>query len=201
MTGLSPIGFVLAGGASRRMGRDKALLPVAGVPMARRVADALGEAGCSPVLAVGGDAGALAALGLPVVADGWPGEGPLGALATVADTMAARGWAHRDAVVVACDLPWLDAATVWRLIDATAGETAGAQVGAQVVCARTDRIEPLCARWSPPALAAARELFLAGDRSVAAALAQLQVLPIDVDAAALRNANSPSDLPGGSLPA
>ena len=52
-------GVVLTGGASRRMGRDKALLPVDGVPMAVRVATAMIAAGAHPVVALGGDADGL----------------------------------------------------------------------------------------------------------------------------------------------
>ncbi|HJR26495.1 MAG TPA: NTP transferase domain-containing protein, partial [Acidimicrobiales bacterium] len=40
-------GVVLCGGRSTRMGRDKALLELHGVPMARRVADALTAAGAA----------------------------------------------------------------------------------------------------------------------------------------------------------
>src|SRR5690606_15766602 len=94
------VGAVLCGGASRRMGRDKALIEVDGIALARRVADALRGGGCGRVVAIGGDGPALAALGLEPVPDGWPGEGPLGGLATALGT--ARG---AEALVVApCDL-------------------------------------------------------------------------------------------------
>jgi molybdenum cofactor guanylyltransferase len=95
------VGAVLCGGASRRMGRDKALIEVDGVAMARRVADALRAGGCDGVLAVGGDASALSALGLTPVADRWPGEGPLGGLAT------ALGAATPGDVLVLAPCDWL----------------------------------------------------------------------------------------------
>jgi len=104
-------GAVLTGGTSRRMGRDKATLEIDGVAMARRVADALIAAGCAPVVAVGGDATRLGAIGIPVVDDDWPGEGPLGGIIT-----ALRHSERAAVVVAACDLPWLDAPTIERLV-------------------------------------------------------------------------------------
>ena len=68
-------GAVLTGGASRRMGRNKALVEVGGTPMALLVADTLSAAGCEPVVLVGGDPARLAALGLRVVPDGPPARG------------------------------------------------------------------------------------------------------------------------------
>ena len=75
-------GAVLCGGASRRMGRDKATLVLDGRPLAVRVADELAAAGALRVEAVGGDAEALVRAGLVHRPDRWPGEGPLGGIVT-----------------------------------------------------------------------------------------------------------------------
>ena len=64
------------------MGRDKALIEVAGEPLVQRVARALVAAGAQRVVVVGGDRAAIEALGLDVVADRFPGEGPLGGVLT-----------------------------------------------------------------------------------------------------------------------
>ena len=61
---VTPVGVVLTGGRSSRMGVDKSLLPVGGVAMAKMVADALAGGGCEPIVCQGGDVEALAALGL-----------------------------------------------------------------------------------------------------------------------------------------
>src|SRR5262245_38669006 len=128
-------GAILTGGASTRMGRDKATdVEVDGRPLVRCVADALVAAGADEVLAIGGDAGKLAAAGLDVVPDAHPGEGPLGGILT-----ALRRARNDTVVVLSCDLAWLDAATVARLLEV--------DTNAPVV-ARTDRRQPLIARWS-----------------------------------------------------
>ena len=103
MTPSDAVGVVLCGGASQRMGTDKATLELAGVAMARRTADALREFGVGTVMTVGGDAPALAGFGDRHVDDQHPGQGPLGGVATAVG--AARG---STLVVVACDLPDLD---------------------------------------------------------------------------------------------
>jgi molybdenum cofactor guanylyltransferase len=112
-------GAVLCGGASSRMGRDKALLEVRGTPMARRVADALAAAGATSVVAVGGDAPALRALGLAVVPDEAPGAGPLAAVATA---LRYAGRSGDDVVlVVACDLLRPSPAAMAAVIGTLAG--------------------------------------------------------------------------------
>ena len=125
----TPAGAVVCGGASRRMGRDKALVAVDGVAMAERVARALEAAGCADVRFIGGDAPALAALGRPVLPDAYPGAGPLGAVITA---LRASG---RPVVVAACDLADLDADTVVAVV--------GDGIGDLPRVAHTDRLEPL----------------------------------------------------------
>ena len=75
------------------MGTDKALLEVDGVALARRATDALNAAGATRVVAVGGDASSLTALGLDVLADEFLAD--LAAAVERARTTASRGEAAR----------------------------------------------------------------------------------------------------------
>jgi molybdopterin-guanine dinucleotide biosynthesis protein A len=165
------------------MGHDKAVVQIDGQAMAARVADALRLAGCAPVFAVGGDAMALEAAGVAAIADRWVGEGPLGAIIT------ALLHTGGPTVVAACDLPWLDAATVAALLPISS------MPAFDVAVATTDRDEPLCACWMPGALAQLQQRFDGGERAVHRVFPDLIVHRVPVEATALRNVNSPDDLP------
>lgn len=182
-------GAVLCGGRSRRFGRDKALTAVGGVPMAERVARALESAACDPVVFVGGDAAALAALGRVTVADRWPGQGPLGGMLSAFDAL------DDDLVVAACDLPHLDAVSVRTLLQAAGGAAGRRPPDAAV--ARTDRLEPMLAWWSRRAEPVVRRRFADGARAVHDVLAELHAVEIRVPGTALLNVNRPEDLPTG----
>lgn len=184
---MSTVGVVLAGGGSRRMGRDKATLVVDGAPMVSRVAGRLTEAGCQPVLCVGGDGDALRALGFDVITDRWPGEGPLGGLLS-----AMHALPDSDLMVVACDLPDLDAATVTALLEAPLADVAVANSG---------RPQPLCARWSAAARGPVAAAFERGERSMHAAIESIvdadgTVVEVLVSPRSMRNVNRPEDLAG-----
>ena len=113
-------GAVLAGGRSRRMGQDKALLVVDGRALALRVADALRAAGCDPVVLIGDIAG-LEDLGLPVLPDPPAlGRHPL------AGVVAACALGPR-VLTAPCDLPRLMEADVRALL--AVGAPAEARVG------------------------------------------------------------------------
>jgi molybdopterin-guanine dinucleotide biosynthesis protein A len=180
------VGAVLTGGRSRRMGRDKALIEVEGSAMVDRVGGVLVEAGCSNVVAVGPSslAGSLAN-----VDDLYPGEGPLGGVITALQFFAVQASA---VCVVACDMPWLDASALGELVR-TASATDGTN-GFDVVMARTDRLEPLCALWNPRCVSALQAEFDNGQRAVRDALDALSVATVVVPAAALHNVNTPDDL-------
>lgn len=152
-------GLLLTGGHSRRFGADKALHPVDGVPAAVRLARVLRAALDGPVLEVG-----PGRTDLPAVDEGPGGEGPLVALAAGARALRARG--HRGpAVVLACDLPFVDEALVGWL----AGRPGTA---VPVVEGRT---QPLCARYDADALDRAAAVVDAGGRALHALLDSVPV--------------------------
>jgi molybdopterin-guanine dinucleotide biosynthesis protein A len=178
---------VLAGGRSARYGTDKAFALVDGVPMVRLVADALVSGGITDVIVLGGDATALRALGLSVVADLHPGDGPLGALLTAFDVTTAG-----VVVLAACDLPSLSGGHVRRMLDALADEDDAA---AAVPC--TDRLEPLGgATYRVDRCADRFRLaFERGERSLQRVLDGLTIVSVDTDPAVLLNVNRPGDRP------
>jgi molybdopterin-guanine dinucleotide biosynthesis protein A len=179
-------GVVLTGGASSRMGRDKALLEVDGKPMAVRVADALTRAGASEVFCVGGDTDGLQAHGLPVVPDGRPGEGPLGGLVTALS--AAR---HDLVVVLACDLVQPSDAAIGRLVVSAGSAAATVPVVAE-------RPQWLHAVWKRDAcLNVLRAAFDRGERSVHRAAALLDVHLSSESGAGFEDADRPEDVTGG----
>jgi molybdopterin-guanine dinucleotide biosynthesis protein A len=185
-------GAVLCGGQSRRMGTDKAVVEVDGVAMAERVARTLEEAGCQPVVLVGGDVALLARFGRPTIADEWPGEGPLGGVLTALHAVGAEG-----VVVAACDLPWLDVDTVRALIDAAAT----AEPSIDVAVATTARLEPALAWWNGRALGPLTDVWGEGVRAIHEAIGRLDASRVEVSATALHNVNTAADLAAGRPPA
>lgn len=164
------VGAILTGGASSRMGTDKALLRVEGVPMALRVAHAILGAGAKEVCAVGGDAESLAALGLRTVPDEAPHQGPL------AGIIAALHSAPYDVVVVAaCDMPWIESSHVARLVTALSTRDA-------VLSAAHDQVQPLFSVWRRASCAQLDDAFRAGERSPRRALERLDYAVVNLDA-------------------
>jgi molybdenum cofactor guanylyltransferase len=99
---------VLAGGASTRLGRDKATLPIDGVAMAERVAGAL--AACFERVRVVIRPGTPAPVALPAIEDR---HAERGAMVGIAAALAAADapWV----AVVACDLPFVEPSVLLAL--------------------------------------------------------------------------------------
>lgn len=146
-------GLLLAGGASTRLGRDKALLPLPGSPLtlAQNAHRILLETGLPVLLAARDEARAAALLpGCPAVVDG-PGRGPAAALLG-----AHAAFPEAALLTLACDLPAVPAALL-RQLAATAGDWV-----APAWQEDGDQLEPLCALYRPPALAALARRVAAG---------------------------------------
>lgn len=102
-------GAILAGGKSRRMGRDKAWLDLGdGVPLVRRVANVL-EQVANEIVVVANDE-RFASLGYPLIADRYGEKGAFGGISTA--VAATRG---ELICVAACDMPW-PSPDVYRLL-------------------------------------------------------------------------------------
>ncbi len=92
--------IVQAGGESKRMGQDKALLPFLGKPLIERVISRIAPL-AGELIVISNDPQKFAYLGLPVLPDLVPGRGALGGLFT------ALSAANKSLVIlVACDMPF-----------------------------------------------------------------------------------------------
>lgn len=132
-----PLGAILAGGAGRRMGGDKALARLWGRPLIAHVASALEIANCE-VLAVGR---ADPVAGVPAIADDTAGHGPAVGLLT-----ALRRAAGRPVFLAATDQPLLRPDTAIAMLGLEGPAVIPLAGGThQVLCAvyRPDCLEPL----------------------------------------------------------
>ncbi len=161
---------VLAGGDSRRMGRDKALLDVEGRPLIARIVDRLEDLFDEIVIgaARSGDYGVL---GRTVIADREPGQGPLMGLASCLERIS-----NDLALVMACDIPRPDLRFAASLLDQAEGYD-------MVLPRSGDSLhEPLFAVYRRSVLPAAWSLLAAGERSILKLLDRVRVRSVPLPA-------------------
>jgi molybdopterin-guanine dinucleotide biosynthesis protein A len=103
-------GIVLAGGASRRMGRNKAWVELDGKPLVVRVIDALRKVSTETIVVTNNEV-EYRGLNVRAVPDVYPGKGSLGGLYSGLKA-AENDWVF----AVACDMPFLNTELVQFLI-------------------------------------------------------------------------------------
>ena len=158
---------ILAGGGSTRMGRPKEMLPVApGVTLADRTASELSVLAREVVVAGGTEA----LPGLRHLADRCPGAGPLAGI-----DAALAGTVTPTLLICPCDLPFVTAALLQRLLEPTPCATVFRIVG-------EPRVRPLPLRLERAALADAVAALDGGKRSVHSLLDRLDVHEVMLDA-------------------
>jgi molybdenum cofactor guanylyltransferase len=181
-------GVVLAGGRSSRMGRDKALIQVDGRSLLDRALDKL-DKHVNELLVIG-EPEKYGVVGPFVVADEWPGKGPLGGLTT------AMRYASNDRLlVVACDLPGLND-RLFELLKEQLGMATEA-----VVPRHEGFIEPLAAAYHRNAQPAFRRCVELDILKMSDALSQVRTSFVELvpgsqgwPADLFRNINTPHDL-------
>ena len=196
-------GIVLAGGASTRLGADKATLDWHGFLLYERVARLLARGlGGGPIVVVDRFGSGLSGPDwLERTTDSEPDAGPLVGLLAGFEALAGR---VDSAVVVPCDLPLLHPAVVRTL----AQSLASGQFDVAAPMSQTeDRVLPLPGAWSLGATEAIRRALAAGQRSPARVAEGLRCSPLtlasladdpevsqsDPDLDSLRDIDTPGD--------
>jgi molybdenum cofactor guanylyltransferase len=175
-------GFVLAGGGSTRMGRNKALLPFRGITLVEHVAGVVRQAAGSVTLI--GDPVQLGHLGLPVVPDRLAASGPASGIYT-ALTITSTDWN----LIAGCDMPAINCDILRDLLRRTALTTSHC-----VAAAGPDgEPEPLCAVYHRRCLVAVARAIRENKLKMKDLLAQLGVELMSVDPAAVANVNTPAE--------
>jgi molybdopterin-guanine dinucleotide biosynthesis protein A len=183
---------ILAGGVSRRFGADKALIRLEAdqptliertVSIARELSD--------DICIIGHDRFAALDLGVPIVPDHHPGQGPLEGIAT-----ALRHTNRSRMLVLACDMPCLRLSLLRLLVERPSS--------AEVVSPRTDdgRWHPMHAVYRASALQPIEELLRSGDMAVrllfdritVEAVTEEEMRTVDPELISLINVNRPGDL-------
>jgi molybdopterin-guanine dinucleotide biosynthesis protein A len=183
--------ILLAGGASRRMGRDKSLLDFGGQPLARRIIHRLiVEKEWEPLI-VTRPSHPAAEWGWSVAFDQWPGAGPLAGLVT-----GLHASCHDWNLAVACDMPFVSRELAAALFHA------GVNNGADVVIPRFDgQLHPLFACYHRRSRAVGSRLIASGERALQALYTTSKTYVLEEAAfppsldpqRALFNMNRPSD--------
>jgi molybdopterin-guanine dinucleotide biosynthesis protein A len=186
-------GFVLAGGDSSRMGKDKGMQEVGGLPMVLRAARLL-----EPLVSKRAGVTVIAPtqrygeFGLKVVGDDFPGIGPLAGITTAIRTSLCP-WS----LIIGCDMPYVT--SVWLVHLLARGVPSNADL---VIGEGPNGPEPLCGLYHKRCEAFFANSIARGIRKVTDAFAGREVMTIPADQAQafdpegylFKSVNTPEDL-------
>jgi molybdenum cofactor guanylyltransferase len=181
--------YILAGGQSSRMGRDKAMLAPGGTPLLMRTAALLALLAGPPIIV--GPPARYSALGYDVIPDDGASIGPLGGIAT-----ALRHSNQVWNLIVGCDLPFLTSPWLDYLMGRAVESNADAVIPQSAAGA-----EPLCAMYRKTCVTPVLAAIDRGTRKVTDAFAALKIdvvtpqewKPFDESGHLFKNMNAPGD--------
>lgn len=146
--------IVLAGGRSRRMNREKSLLPVGGKTLIETIVAQIRPC-FEHILISAANKGPFAFLNLPVVEDEAPGQGPLPAILT-----ALRASPHAGNFILACDIPVIDIPFMQMIL------TRSRRFEIVVPRYRDGKTEPLFAAYDRSVIPAIEKQLAAGEQRI-----------------------------------
>jgi len=176
--------IVLAGGKSRRMGTDKSMLNQGGKPMIQHIIEQL-RPHFNELIVSANDIERYSFLGVPVVPDLVPDQGPLRGIASALEKSN-----NELNFVVACDIPQINIRMARRLLS-LAADCDGA-----MPMTGDSHYEPLFAVYHKSLAPSAVELLDEGERRIAALYSRFNFKYLrtsSVQAASIKNLNSIKD--------
>jgi molybdenum cofactor guanylyltransferase len=173
------LGYVLAGGASSRFGRDKALVRFGEAPLLQQIVDLAQSCTSTVTVVAGGQKYGELGRELEIIEDRWPGEGPLGGIITALENTAAIDPGRRWNLILSCDMPFLTREWLQFLVDRARAGAAETQV---ILPHSAHGPEPLCACYRTDAAGALKSVFDRGVRKVTEALKQVRTEVLDESA-------------------
>lgn len=172
---------IMAGGDSCRMGTDKSMLPVKGRPMVETICEQL-RGSFSQILISANEVEKLTFIGLPIVRDRIPGQGPLMGIASALEASA-----NELNFVVACDIPFIDLHYVRRMLMEADGSDA------VIPTTGDEKYEPLFAVYRKSALGVINKVLSSGGRKISDLFARCRVKYIELEARQFTNLNTMAD--------
>lgn len=170
--------IIMAGGGSGRMGADKSMLPINGRTMIEHICEQLGGS-FEQILISANEPEKFAFLGLPIVRDKKPGQGPLMGIASALEASA-----NEFNFVVACDIPHIEMSCVRKML----AESKGADI--VVPIAGDEKYEPLFAVYCKSALEAINQVLSAGGRKITDVFSRCRVRYIELADQQFANLNT-----------
>jgi molybdopterin-guanine dinucleotide biosynthesis protein A len=161
--------IILAGGRSRRMRREKPLLPVNGRPLIEAIIAQIRPC-FRTILISAGDRERFAFLGLPVVEDEAPGQGPLLAILS-----ALRASSCRVNFILACDIPVIHLPFLERIL------ALAPRSEIVVPRYRDGKFEPLFAAYDRSVIPFIEKQVAAGDLRISSLFQACRTQFVDMD--------------------
>jgi molybdenum cofactor guanylyltransferase len=159
---------IQAGGRSQRMGQDKALVPLGGIPLIEHILERV-DGLADEILITTNHPHSLEYLGLRMVADPIPGAGALDGLHTALSS------ANGDFILVlACDMPFVQRRLIEAMLELTA-------FGDVIIPMIESFYEPLHAVYSKNCLPAVGKALANGEKRMISFFPEVSVHPIDRD--------------------
>jgi molybdopterin-guanine dinucleotide biosynthesis protein A len=169
-------GYVLAGGASSRFGRDKALVRFGAIPLLLQIAQLAQTCTSEVTIVAGGQKYVDLGGKLEIIEDQWPREGPLGGIITALQHTAATNRSAAWNLILSCDMPFLTAEWLAFLVEHARESDKEIQV---ILPHSAHGPEPLCACYRTSAAAALKNVFDRGVRKVTQALKEVRTEVLD----------------------